>query len=130
AIALASRADQYHTRAVELSRIVTQRRIELVTTRAICFEIGNALAKLRFRPIAVQFLESLGSSASVEITPAAEEMYAEAFDLYRNRPDKEWSLTDCLSFVVMRQREITEALTSDEHFEQAGFKALLLRLGS
>jgi len=46
-------------------------------------------------------------------------------ELYRQRPDKEWGLTDCLAFVVMRQRGLTEALTSDEHFEQAGFKALL-----
>jgi predicted nucleic acid-binding protein len=75
AIALASRADEYHATAVGLSRIITQQRIELVTTRAICYEIGNALAKLRFRPVAVQFLENLASSA-------------EAFDLYRSRRDK------------------------------------------
>jgi predicted nucleic acid-binding protein len=46
-------------------------------------------------------------------------------DLYRNRADKNWSLTDCISFVVMKRKGITEALTGDHHFEQAGFKALL-----
>ena len=45
--------------------------------------------------------------------------------LYAERPDKDWSLTDCISFVVMRTMDITEALTGDRHFEQAGFTALL-----
>ena len=54
-----------------------------------------------------------------------QELYRSAFDLFSQRTDKEWSLTDCISFVVMQQRGLTEALTSDGHFEQAGFKALL-----
>lgn len=62
---------------------------------------------------------------TVEIVPLSEDLYAEAVTLYRARPDKEWGLTDCVSFVVMTQRRITEALTADEHFEQAGFKAIL-----
>ncbi|MFO0968025.1 MAG: hypothetical protein U0793_20915 [Gemmataceae bacterium] len=61
----------------------------------------------------------------MEIVPLSEDLYAEAVTLYRARPDKEWGLTDCVSFVVMTQRRITEALTADEHFEQAGFKAIL-----
>lgn len=91
----------------------------------MCFEIGNALAKLRFRAISVQFLDGLESSSTTDIVPLTEDLHRQAFDLYRQRLDKEWSLTDCLSFVVMRQRGLTEALTSDEHFEQMGFKALL-----
>jgi len=49
-----------------------------------------------------------------------------AIELYRERPDKNWSLTDCLSFVVMERRRVTEALTTGHHFEQAGLKALML----
>ena len=49
----------------------------------------------------------------------------EAIELYNNRPDKSWSLTDCTSFILMRSRGITQALTADRHFEQAGFTALL-----
>ncbi len=56
--------------------------------------------------------------------PLTDELYQQAFDLFRDRPDKEWGLIDCASFVVM-QRGLTEALTPDEHFEQAGFRALL-----
>ena len=51
--------------------------------------------------------------------------FDEGVRLYVARPDKDWSLTDCISFVVMRERGITEALTGDRHFEQAGFVALL-----
>jgi predicted nucleic acid-binding protein len=61
----------------------------------------------------------------VRIIPPSDEQYARGFDLYRRRPDKEWSLTDCISFVVMAEEGLTEALTGDKHFEQAGFAALL-----
>lgn len=125
AIALASRTDQHHARAIMLSHHIASHRVPLITTRAVCLEIGDALAKSRFRPAAIAFLDALERSASVEIIPASEELCASAFELYRQRPDKEWGLTDCFAFVVMRQRGLTDALTSDEHFEQAGFKALL-----
>jgi predicted nucleic acid-binding protein len=59
------------------------------------------------------------------MVPASQELLDRGVTLYRQRPDKDWSLTDCISFVVMRERGITEALTADHHFEQAGFVALL-----
>lgn len=125
AIALASRTDDHHQRAVALSREIQSRGIKLVTSRAVYFEIGDGLAKLRFRAAAIAFLQAIESAASVEIVPTREDLALAAFELYRNRPDKEWGLTDCIAFVIMRERGVTEALTSDEHFEQAGFKALL-----
>jgi len=54
------------------------------------------------------------------------ELSAAAVDLYRSRTDKNWGLTDCLSFVIMKQHALTEALTTDRHFEQAGFRAKML----
>lgn len=57
--------------------------------------------------------------------PASRELLDNALDLYHQHADKEWTLTDCISFVVMREQELTEALTQDHHFEQAGFVALL-----
>ena len=99
--------------------------MRLLTTRAVCFEIGNALARVRFRPVAVRFLNELESSPGAQVISGSEDLYRQAFELFRQREDKEWSLTDCLSFVVMQQHDITESLTSDEHFVQAGFKALL-----
>ena len=127
AIALASRSDEYHQKAERLSQYIANNAVKLVTNRAVCLEIGNALAKLPFRRVAVEFLAALDSAPTVEIVPASEDLYRTAFALFQRRTDKAWSLTDCFSFIVMQQRGITEALTSDEHFEQAGFKALLRR---
>ena len=67
----------------------------------------------------------LDSDASVTIISVSVELYNRGIDLYRHRPDKEWGATDCVSFVVMNDLGITEALTHDRHFEQAGFTALL-----
>jgi len=64
-------------------------------------------------------------SKNIEIVEIDKEIYKEAWNLYSSRNDKEWSLTDCTSFIVMNRRRITEAFTSDRHFEQAGFKILL-----
>lgn len=67
----------------------------------------------------------LETDAKVTVIPADRSWFERGVDLYRRRPDKEWSLTDCISFVVMEEEEIREALTADAHFEQAGFVALL-----
>lgn len=88
-------------------------------------EIGNALAKQRYRRAAIRLLQALEDDPNVEIVPVSEHLYTRAFDLYRQRLDKEWGLTDCISFVVMADQQITEALTTDGHFLQAGFRALL-----
>lgn len=126
AIALSSATDRYHERADRLAERISQGGIRLLTTRAVMLEIGNALAKQRFRPAAVELLDALEGDPAVEIVAFSEELYHQALALYRLRSDKEWGLTDCLSFVVMQQRNMAEALTTDDHFRQAGFRALLL----
>ena len=125
AIALSAPNDQYHDLAVKLSEQLESEGVALITTRAVVIEIGNALSKLRYRKSAIALLESLEADPSIEIVPITEELYKRAYDLYRNRLDKEWGLTDCLSFIVMRERNLAKALTTDEHFEQAGFRALM-----
>ena len=97
----------------------------LVTTRAVLIEIGNALSKPRYRRAAVALLDALEADPRVEIVPVTDALYLEALQLFRARPDRKWGLTDCISFIVMRERGITDALTTDEDFEQAGFRALL-----
>jgi len=125
AIAATVTNDQYHERAVALAWQMKAAGTRLITTYAVVLEIGNALSKLRYRQAAISLIEAMEEDALVEIVPASEELCQRAFQLYKNRLDKEWGLTDCLSFVIMQDRNITDALTADEHFRQAGFRALL-----
>jgi predicted nucleic acid-binding protein len=124
AIALSSVTDQNHARAVELANQIESNSIRLVTTQAILLEIGNALSKQKYRAAAIQLLESLEADPSVEVVLLTNSLYL-AFDLFKKREDKEWGLVDCISFIVMQDRGITDALTTDIHFQQAGFRALL-----
>lgn len=125
AIALSAPNDQYHKKAEMLADQLEAEGTRLITTRAVVLEIGNALAKLRYRSAAVDLLDSLEKDPNVEIIPSSEELYNRAFLLYRQHTDKEWGITDCISFIAMQDRCLTDALTTDEHFQQAGFRALL-----
>jgi len=128
AIALASPRDRYHAKAVQLADELKTSGSSIITTRAVLLEIGAALAKASYRGTAVSIIEMLENDPDVEIVPLRDDLFVEAFDLFRGRTDKDWSLTDCLSFEVMRQRGIQAALAADAHFQQAGFKALLLEI--
>ena len=84
------------------------------------------LVKERYRFGAIRLLAALEADPDIEIVPLTRDLYARAFVLFRGRLDKEWGLTDCVSFVVMHDRGLTQALTPDAHFKQAGFQTLLL----
>ena len=124
AIALVIQDDVHHDRAVELANQMLREGTRFVTTRAVLFEIGNSLSR-RYRQEAAELLRSFEDDPSVEILDMTRERCAEALDLFSSRPDKQWSLTDCLSFVIMNELGLRQALTADVHFEQAGFVALL-----
>ena len=97
----------------------------LVTTTWVLVEVGDAMATTtRNREAFLRLYRTLHANPTVEVVPG-EDQIESGLDLYARRPDKLWSLTDCISFVVMIDRGITEALTGDHHFEQAGFRALL-----
>jgi uncharacterized protein len=85
-----------------------------VTTQAILLEIGNSLSKQKYRVAAIQLLESLETDPSVEIVLLTHSLYELAFNLFKRRADKEWGLIDCISFIVMQNRGITDALTADK----------------
>jgi uncharacterized protein len=125
AIALSTVTDQNHLRAVQLADQLEDNKTRLVTTQAILLEIGNALSKLRYRAAAIQLLASLEVDPNVEVVLLTNELYRAAFNLFKSREDKEWGLIDCVSFIVMQNRGLTDALTADDHFNQAGFRALL-----
>jgi hypothetical protein len=125
AIALISPNDEQHRNAVRLSLELEKSGARIITTEAVLFEVANALAKPKYRRAAIELLESLEGGDEVEIVALTNRLYRLAFQLFKSRLDKSWGLTDCLSFVVMGERKITDALTADEHFEQAGFRPLL-----
>jgi predicted nucleic acid-binding protein len=125
AIASVSEKDQFHQKANNWLDKIEFSGISIFTTQAILLEIGNALSKSAFRQIGINLLIHFENDPSTEIISLTGELYDKAFELFSRRLDKEWGLVDCVSFVVMKEREITEALTADEHFVQAGFRALL-----
>jgi len=120
-LALLNPADAAHGRAVVLSR---QLRGDQVTTTWVLTELADALAAPAQRGAFVALVDRLRANPRVTVVPPTQDLFDRAVGLYANRPDKEWSLTDCVSFVVMDERGIIEALTGDHHFEQAGFNIL------
>ena len=77
------------------------------------------------RPAFLILMQQLETDPELTVVPGSHDLFERGFQLFKTRADKEWSLTDCISFVVMEQMALTEALTADRHFEQAGFTMLL-----
>jgi predicted nucleic acid-binding protein len=121
-VALINKGDEHHLRALDLASEFERR--PLITTDAVLLEIGNALAK-SFRAASIQVIDDFLTSSEVQIVHLYPDLFQRAFSLYRSRLDKTWGLVDCVSFVVMHDLGIFDSLTTDRHFEQAGFRALL-----
>lgn len=112
--------DQYHEAARSLESLVSGCR-EMWTTDAVLFEIAAAFSHPQDRPIALRMWDRFhGDAPGYHSVPAAGAALEEAVELFRNRPDKSWSLTDCLSFVVMQEQNLNEALSADHHFARPG----------
>lgn len=122
--ALLNNRDQYHARARAFLPQV-RAATEVWVTEAILVEVGNALSNFN-RAAAAQFIEQCYHTHNMHVVGIDTPLLARALQLYRDRPDKAWELTDCISFVVMQERNIIDAVTADEHFLQAGYRALLL----
>jgi predicted nucleic acid-binding protein len=120
-VARLNRRDQHHDRVLEFSRTF---RARLLTSDWILMEVADALAESQCRIRIRDFITHLRRSATCEIVPATREGLDRALALYHQHADKGWTLTDCTSFGIMRERNVTDALTGDHHFEQAGFVKL------
>lgn len=123
-VALIDRQDQLHARAIEWSRQIDE---PLVTTSAVLLETFNNLADTFLRAQPHKLVEAAENQANLELVFIEQELWNRGLALHRARSDKQWSLTDCISFALMTQRNITQALAYDHHFEQAGFESLLRR---
>ena len=120
-LAMINSADRYHAEAIRLTEAL---RAPYVTTTAVLIELADGLSRPGTRLIVHRFLAMLAVDPNVHVVDTAASWYARGLSLFGQRLDKSWSLTDCISFQVMSERGIQEALTGDHHFEQAGFRPL------
>lgn len=121
-LALVNARDHWHAQALALSR---QPPGPLLTTEWVLMELGDGLATPPARIKFSRLVDALQAQPDVVIVAANHEVFSRAMALYAQRADKAWSLTDCTSFVVMREHDLESALTADQHFEQAGFRRLM-----
>lgn len=123
--ALLNPRDDYHQQAKQLLPRI-RAASEVWLTEAILVEVGNALSALN-RNGAVQFIQQCYHTENITVVSVDTALLEQALTLYQSRPDKDWGLTDCISFVVMQQQNLTDAATSDRHFLQAGFCPLMTK---
>lgn len=125
-IALLNPTDTLHERAALVS--VSLGRTRILTSEIVLTEVLNACARKGnlSRMTACALIDKMRSNPNVEIVPMTSSAFRQALERYRRRVDKRWGLTDCSSFLIMEEKGITDALSADRDFQQAGFKALLL----
>ena len=117
--------DQWHRKAKEMETTLAAR--QLVTTYEVLTEVLAFFAAQDtiMRNAAARLVDKVLANPTVTVVPQTNELFEAAFRLYKKRSDKNWSLTDCLSMVVMDRSGIKEILTHDHHFSQANFTILL-----
>jgi len=123
-LALAQPTDELHTRAVDWVQHLSE---PMLVTEYVLWETVNSLSRRADRPRVHRIVEMISDDANYAFVHASPELLAAGLRLHHDRPDKDWSLTDCVSFHLMQERGITRALAYDIHFEQAGIEALLRR---
>ena len=121
-VALLNANDSAHKLATE---IASRLESTVATTNWVLAELANGLSASPLRGLFATWYERLRRDSMVLILPPTQEGFEQGVNLYVRHRDKDWSLTDCISFLVMREHGIRDALTADRHFEQAGFRALL-----
>lgn len=124
-IALLNPADNLRSKTASLSNSLQP--FQIITSELVFTEVLNSFSRREdaFRRAAAQFVRQSFDNSKIEVISHSGDLFRQFLNLYEQRADKAWSLTDCASFCIMQQRELLEALTHDRHFEQAGFIALL-----
>ncbi len=119
-IASVIKRDSLHPQTIAVMNELKSKDAKLITTENVLFEFANALSSVRHA-----YIDVIRTLSNLEIISSSEDLFEKSLTLYRDRNDKEWSLTDCSSFIVMQEKPMIYAFTSDKHFEQAGFIKLL-----
>jgi uncharacterized protein len=125
--ALLNRNDQYHAKAKDLFPSVKAASMVLIT-EAVLLEIGNALSAVEHRQSAASFINGCyaGKDRNLCVVPVDTKLIKRSLELFEKRSDKDWSLTDCISFMVMEDNKVEQAVTADRHFTQRGYRALMV----
>jgi predicted nucleic acid-binding protein len=125
-IALINTGDALAAQAQQILVRLNQQQIILVTTEFVLLEVADALCKTNLRQKTYAYINGIKQALDViQIIPLEQSLLDRGWAIYHQYSDKDWGLTDCISFVVMKQEGITEAFTSDKHFDQAGFTKLM-----
>jgi hypothetical protein len=124
-ISLVNANDTLHQQSVRLFQQRLNEGRGFVTSSVVLLEVGNWLSPVPLRRLASGLMERIEHSTRVQVVELTPELYRKGWQLYRERLDKDWGVIDCISFTIMQERNIVEALTGDRHFQQAGFVALL-----
>jgi uncharacterized protein len=124
-IALSSKSDSFHEYAIEINRDFLQDGLRYVTTNFVLDETYTCLSVRVSHHSAVDFGEKLRQSKAVQVLHISEDIEEEAWRLFKQYSDKDFSFTDCTSFVIMRQLKLSSVFTNDHHFQQMGFTTLL-----
>jgi len=124
-LALVNKSDAAHHKARMVRDVLLRDQTQFVVTNYVMVEIANALCRTPHKETAVKLINFIEMSENIQIVEINKEIYKEAWRVYSTYLDKDWSLTDCTSFEVMKERRITEVFTTDKHFEQAGFDILI-----
>jgi hypothetical protein len=127
-VALGNQDDSLHAAAIAVSQRLGRERAFILTTDAVLTEVANTFSKTAWRPMARRAIEAIEQSSQIGVAQVIHvdgALWQRGWELFLKRPDKDWSLTDCTSCVVMQERKLTRAFTSDRHFEQAGFICLI-----
>lgn len=124
-LAIVNSADFHHEKAVKIYQELFQSGCRFVLHEAMLLEVGNSLSGVKARSLAVKLKENIENSERIELVSISSDLLENGWKLYAERTDKTWGIVDCISFIVMKEFGINEALTTDRHFEQAGFVKLL-----
>jgi hypothetical protein len=124
-LALVNKSDMIHQKARKVRDSLVKQTFKFMVTDYVLVEIANAFSRPPYRSSAIKLITTIQASNDIQIIAINKEIYSKAWSLYSERPDKEWSFTDCTSFIVMKAFGIKEAFTTDHHFEQSGFSILL-----
>ena len=124
-VAVINKSDNYHKICLKTLEFFLRKKVKFITTNYVIIETINALSKVEFRKAVIEFINKLETSPSIEIIKITDEIYNNAWILYQKRTDKDWGITDCTSFEVMRMLNIKKAFTFDRHFEQASYSLVL-----